>query len=378
MENAGIENVKGVPVILFSIFHFPFSLYLCFVEKNELIKAFVCLGKIFRLLGDNEAWPGYGPGVSEDEYNQLQAVIRKEQQLNPWFTESSVRSALKGLAAMLETPRFTEWADSYSFTTSPKKVLIVMAGNIPMVGFHDFMCVLLSGNIAVCKLSSSDQRLLPSFAALLKLWCPEAGERIRFAPGPVKEIDAVIATGSNNSVGQFQSYFGHYPHVFRRNRTSVAVLDGTETKEELALLGNDMFDYFGLGCRNVSRIFVPQDFELNRLFEAIVDKGDIVNHHKYANNYDYNRTIYLMNQVPFLDNNFMILKEEKGLFSPLSVVYYQRYSDMSEVNAFLDEQEMNIQTVVGHGFNAFGSSQCPAVDDYADNVDTMQWLNELS
>lgn len=342
-----------------------------------MIDSFVKLGELFRLLSEETEWPGFDSGLTEDEYLSLQKLINKEQIYNPWFTKESVLFALNSLAGMLKRNVLEDFASHYSVTTSPKRVAIIMAGNIPMVSFHDLLCVVLSGHTAVCKLSSDDQRLLPAFIVVLQRWNPGFSSVIECRPGPVRNMEAVIATGSDNSVTYFEQYFGRYPHIFRKNRTSVAVLSGDETQEELKLLGEDMFRFFGLGCRNVSRIFIPKNFELNRLFEAIVDYGSIVNHHKYANNYDYNRTVYMMNRIPFLENNFCLFKEDESLFSPLSVFFYSRYDAREEVETFLKMHSESIQTVVGHNYEPFGKAQCPGISDFADGVDTMSWLTSL-
>lgn len=335
------------------------------------------LGDLFRALGNERSWNGFESGLTADEYASLEQLIGKVNIYNPWFTKDSVLFALRSLGAMLERDTLGPFANRYGTTAHPKRIAIIMAGNIPLVGFHDLMCVLLSGHKAVCKLSSSDAHLLPAFLGVLKQWNPEISEELEWTTGPIKHIDAVIATGSDNSANYFEQYFGKYPHIFRRNRTSVAVLNGNETPEELVALGEDLFRYFGLGCRNVSKLFVPRDFNLDRIFEGIVNQGAVVNHHKYANNYDYNRTIYMMNSVPFLDNNFCILREDDGLFSPLSVFFVQRYDQMNEVTAYLKEHADVIQTVVGEGFHAFGQAQQPAIDDFADGIDTLAWLVEL-
>lgn len=348
------------------------------MKKETIIDVLLQLGKLFRALGNEQSWDGFTTGLTEDEYAQLQRLIVKEQILNPWFTKNSVAHALKSLGEMLKPEVLQPFADNYGFAKQPKRVAIIMAGNIPLVGFHDVMCVLLSGHKALCKLSSSDARLLPAFTHIMYQWNPELKDFLICSVGPLKEIDAVIATGSDNSANYFESYFGKHPHIFRKNRTSVAILDGSETPEELTALGEDMFRYFGLGCRNVAKLLVPEDFNLNRIFEAIVPYGDIVNHHKYANNYDYNRTVYLMNSMPFLDNNFCLLREENGLFSPLSVFFVQRYRTPAEVDTFLAENAASIQTMVGHGYVPFGSAQTPAIDDFADGIDTMKWLETLS
>jgi hypothetical protein len=347
------------------------------VKKEQSIQILRRLGDLFAALGQEQPWSGYGTGLTEEEYSGLQQLIGKVNIYNPWFTKPSVLTALRSLGEMLKADSLLPFAEKYGETSLPKRVAIIMAGNLPLVGFHDLMCVLLSGHTAVCKLSSNDAHLLPAFTDVLKKWDPEVAGRIEWTVGPVKHIEAVIATGSDNSANYFEQYFGKYPHIFRRNRTSVAVLSGDETEEELQGLGADMFRYFGLGCRNVSKLFVPQDFDLNRVFEAIVGEGEIIHHHKYANNYDYNRTIYLMNSVPFLDNNFCMLKEDDGLFSPLSVFYVDRYASLSEVELFLLEHKDSIQTVVGSGYQPIGKAQEPAIDDYADGIDTMEWLVRL-
>jgi hypothetical protein len=226
-------------------------------------------------------------------------------------------------------------------------------------------------------LSSDDKTLLPALIALLKNFAPELGERITVSEAKLGEVDAIIATGSGNSMRYFESYFGHLPHVFRKNRTSIAVLTGEETKEELEALGSYIFTHYGLGCRNVSKLLIPKDFELNRFFEAIIDFGQIINHHKYANNYDYNRAIYLMNLEEILDNGFLLLKESDELFSPLAMLYYQRYENKEEVQLFLSKYIDDIQVVVGEGYEKFGQAQCPLLTDYADGIDTMDWLVKL-
>jgi hypothetical protein len=201
--------------------------------------------------------------------------------------------------------------------------------------------------------------------------------RITFSDRNLKGFDAIIATGSNNSLLHFKQYFSKYPHLFRHNRTSIAVLNGDESKDELSLLGNDILDYFGRGCRNVTHLLLPKGFELNRFFEAIVEQGEVINNKKYGNNYDYNKAIHLMNLAVFLDNNFLLLKESKDLFSPLSMVYYHYYENESEVTNYIEEHKNDIQCIVGKNYIPFGKAQCPSLCDYADNVDTINWLNSL-
>lgn len=347
------------------------------MKKEQLIDLLSKLGELFRALSQDAERPGFEIGLTEEEYRNLCELIAREHVHNPWFTKSAIQFSLNSLADMLEPNVLKPFAERYPEVKQPKRVAIIMAGNIPMVAFHDVVCVLLSGHTAVCKLSSNDKHLLPAVVNVLQKWNPELANRIECHSGQVKTMDAVIATGSDNATNYFEQYFGKYPHIFRKNRTSVAVLDGTESREELENMGSDLFRYFGLGCRNVSKIFIPRDFDTDRLFEAIVGYGEIVNHHKYANNYDYNRTIYMMNSIPFLDNNFCIFKEDEGLFSPLSVFFYQRYDSVEEVTQFLDTHKDSIQTVVGKGFQPLGKAQLPAIDDYADGIDTMEWLVKI-
>jgi hypothetical protein len=252
-----------------------------------------------------------------------------------------------------------------------------MAGNIPLVGFHDFLSVVISGNKAVVKLSSDDKNLLPAIVKILLIFNEGLGERIEISQGKIGEIDAVIATGSNNSMQYFNQYFGKYPHLFRKNRTSIAIIEGNESKAELESLGADIFTYFGLGCRNVSQVFIPKDYDINLIFEAIITHSEIVNHHKYANNYDYNKAIHLMNQEQILDNGFVLFKESDQLFSPLAMLFYHRYENQNELELYLHNNKENIQVVVGKSYVPFGKAQTPELNDYADGVDTMKWLEEL-
>jgi len=347
------------------------------VKRENEISGFAQLGKLMTALGNEDPWAGFTIGATEIEYQKLQGIISKQFVLNGWFTKENVLQSLKALGNQLTEENLLRWTVNYSYSSSPKKIGVIMAGNIPLVGFHDFLCVLLSGNIAVTKLSSDDNTLLPALAEQLIQYAPTLKERIQFSFGKLGEIDAIIATGSDNSTKYFEQYFGHYPHLFRKNRTSIAVLTGNETKEELIALGKDIFSYFGLGCRNVSHLLIPKGFDLNRFFEAIVDYHPIVNHHKYANNYDYNKAVYLMNLMELLDNNFMLLRESEELFSPLSMVHYQYYTTKDEVETYLNKNKANIQATVGHQFIPFGEAQAPKLDDYADGVDVMKWLNSI-
>jgi len=258
-----------------------------------------------------------------------------------------------------------------------------MAGNIPLVAFHDWFCVLLSGNKFKGKLSSDDNLLLPFLSKVLITIEPYFENQIEFTEGQLKNMDAVIATGNNNSARYFEYYFSKLPHIIRKNRNSVAVLDGTEKSDELGLLGKDIFQYFGLGCRNVSKLFVPEKYKFDMFFESIIEFKDIVMHNKYANNYEYNRTIYLMNSdKSLLDNNFLLLKADLSYSSPIGVLFYEFYSDINSLNAKLENEKEQIQCIVSKNNNVknaigFGKAQCPSLNDYADGIDTMKFLISL-
>lgn len=342
-----------------------------------IITVFGQLRKSLMAFVSNDEWPGYECGLTEQEFLDFKILINKEVQLNPWFTKDNCLKALNGIIHLTEKESLDQFSDTYQFTDKPKTIAVIMAGNIPFVGFHDLLCVLITGNKALCKLSSSDSRIPVKLIEWMLQWNPELKEYIRIALGPIKNYDAVIATGSNNSIAQFETYFGHVPHLFRKNRTSIAILDGSETNEELSQLGADCFDFFGMGCRNVSKLYLPAGFNLDRIFENFLGQAHLIQHHKYGNNYDYNRTVYLMNQIRFLDNNVFMLKEDEGIHAPLSVIYYEFYEKRSDLLKKMNELDEQLQAIVGHGFIPFGKAQSPDITDFADGVDTCKWLNSL-
>jgi hypothetical protein len=252
-----------------------------------------------------------------------------------------------------------------------------MAGNIPMVGFHDLLCVLVSGNKAVVKYSSDDDRLLPGVLSMLFLFAPELSGRVEVKPDRIGDVDAVIATGSNNSARYFEHYFGHLPRIIRKNRNAVAILTGDESEDELKGIGEDIFRYFGLGCRNVSKLYLHKDFDLDRFFGAVYDWHPIGDHSKYANNYDYHKALWLMDGADLVENGFLLLKEDKLLSSPVASLYYERFGDTEQLGYQLKALDQEIQCIVGHGHIPFGKAQQPRIADYADGVDTMKFLTEL-
>ena len=314
---------------------------------------------------------------NDDEFN---AVLRKSEIENPWFTIENQKFALKQWANLLTEQNLNQWLSQYKTPLLSKRVGLILAGNIPMVGFHDVISVVLSNHIPVIKLSSKDKRLLPF---LLEKWNELSDGNVHYEiVEKLENFDAVIATGSNNTARYLEYYFKESLSIIRKNRTSVAVLKGDETDGELQLLAEDIFRYYGLGCRNVTRMFIPEDFVIDRIFENFLNFKEVINHNKYANNYEYNRAVYLLNQEKFWDNNFVMLKEDEALFSPLSVINFSRYSTLDEVRDFIKANEENIQAVVAKpelGFESIGlgEAQNPGLDTYADHVDTMKFLEVI-
>ncbi|MBV6439108.1 MAG: hypothetical protein EPGJADBJ_00740 [Saprospiraceae bacterium] len=320
---------------------------------------------------------------------ELDAAIQKSYLENSWFTEANTRNALNAIAgAFLDQEKLEAWAKQYGISKiqHPDKTIgLVMAGNIPLVGFHDWLCVFVAGQRAKIKLSDKDKRLLPLLVKKMGEWAHESWEYTGFVPEnePLKDFDAVIATGSNNTARYFEQYFGKYPHIIRRNRNGVAVLNGLETMADLYALGRDIFTYFGLGCRNVSKLYVPHGYHFDTLLEALHEYRDIIHHDKYKNNFDYNLTLLILNQVPYKNNGCLLLTEESSLKARIASVHYEYYDDLFDIDARLAEKKDEIQCVVSHvnlrdfAVLPFGKSQEPGLSDYADGVDVMRFLTEL-
>ena len=306
----------------------------------------------------------------------LDKVIEIAETYNNWFIPKFVNDAIQGIGLWLNTAELSAFTKNLR-EIQPRMVALVCAGNLPLVCFHDLLCILISGHKVLIKLSGDDKVLPPFFLKLLCHFEPAFEQQIFFADGKLGSFDAVIATGSNNTAGHLRHYFGKYPHIIRQSRGSLAILDGSESDEELRLLGRDIFQYFGLGCRNVSKLMVPKNYSFNRFFESIVDYGFVVNNKKYGNNYDYHRAIYLLESIPFLDNNFLMIREQTALLSPVAVLHYQFYDSPAEIEQYLREQSENIQCVVGKGHVPYGYSQSPVISDFADKVDTLDFLVNL-
>ncbi len=310
----------------------------------------------------------------------FQSIAESARLENPWFTEENVAMAFSGIQKFLSREVLVAWTSTYTFSNPSKKIALIMAGNIPLVGFHDLLCVLLSGHSILLKQSSKDTVLTKFIIAELIAIEPRFASFITITEEYLKEFDAVIATGSDNAARYFDFYFKKYPHIIRKNRTSVAILDGTETTEMLTALGSDVFRYFGLGCRNVSKIFVPKGYSFNSLFESWEGFSSTINHHKYFNNYEYQKSILLINGNQFLDNGFVMLQESEKLVSPISVLFIEYYDSLPGLEEKLLMHRDKIQCIVGNTVLAktkFGQAQFPVIEDYADQIDTLKFLTTL-
>jgi hypothetical protein len=334
------------------------------VNKDATIRAFVSLGNKL-----------------DTRLPEIKAVMEQAYLKNNWFTETNVTLCLKNWQSCLTEDALTSWLNEVpSRNASPKEVGIIMAGNVPLVGFHDLLCVLATGNKAKIKLSQNDEVLMKYCVALLIEAEPGLENFIQIAERVIKP-DALIATGSNNSSRYFEYYFRDIPCIIRKNRTSVAVLDGSESKEKMELLADDIFQYFGLGCRNVTKLLVPRDYDLIPLLDATQKYSDVGNHHKYANNNTYHRAIFLMNLTKHLDTGYLLVKEDEKLHTPLSCIFYQRFDSDNEVNNWLSDHIDEIQVVVSDQSEPnhipFGTTQHTKLSDYADGVNTLNFLNNL-
>ena len=308
--------------------------------------------------------------------------IKRAFESNGWFTNENVTFAFKEWSKLLNNNNLTEWTSYYSLNNeSSNSIGVIMAGNIPLVGFHDFLTVLMSGHSIQIKQSSSDAFFLPLIARFLEHVEPGFKGKIVFSDDRLSEFDAVIATGSNNTARHFEYYFGNYPHIIRRNRNSVAILTGEESSEDLNALGEDIFRYFGLGCRSVSKLMVPSGYDFDLLFGALYSFKDLIDYDKYRNNYDYNKAVYLMSRFDLLENGFVMLKEDASYASPIATLFYEFYDNKDSLKNKLETDADLIQCIVGKGndlnYVPFGQTQKPQLNDYADGVDTFEFLVNL-
>lgn len=350
------------------------------MELKRRINALVSLGEFLSTINAHSPQP--------ESENTIEAILGKAKAENGWFTLENIEFALHNWSKALSEENLNQWVSKYNLedfaaeeSKTVKTVAIVMAGNVPLVGFHDLLSVLITGNKVLAKLSSNDKTLIPFLAEKLISIEPEFKNYIEFTEGRLDNFDAVIATGSNNTSRYFDYYFGKYPNIIRKNRNSVAVLTGNETDEDLNLLADDIFQYFGLGCRNVSKLYVPEGYNFEKFFKAIYGWKEIIHNHKYINNYDYNKAVYLMDSFPLLDNEFLLLKEDAGFSSPIAVLFYEKYTSLTDLKKTLDAHAENLQCVVGKeeitNRISFGKTQSPELWDYADGVDSVAFLLNL-
>lgn len=348
------------------------------VKKN----AFVKIGRFLNQFATNDFVKDDNICHNDEFYSSFENLIHSSVHYNGWFTSEQVLIATRSWADALSQENLDKWCSAYDFTNEPlKRVGLILAGNIPLVGFHDFISVLLSGNIAMVKLSSNDQKLLPFLAKYLIAVEPGFADRIVFVEGKLENFDAVIATGSNNTARYFEYYFTSVPHIIRKNRNSVAILTGAETHEEMVALGEDIFTYFGLGCRNVSKLFVPKGYNFDAFYQGIFEQQEVIKYEKYVSNYDYNKAVFLMSDYKILDNGFLTIREDVSYGSPISSVFYEYYDTLDAVKERLISDADKIQCIVSNQITAdsvaFGQTQYPQLWDYADNVDTLSFLLNL-
>ena len=350
------------------------------LEKTK--KAFVELGKFLAQFNLDKNIRNTAVLHNDLFFDEFQELIAYQKHFNGWFVESEVYFAIQSWAEALGKENLDNWLSAYTIKEKqPKTVGLILAGNIPMVGFHDFLSVLVSGHKALVKTSSNDKKLLPFLANYLIKVEASLENRIEFIEGKLEKFDAVIATGSNNTSRYFEYYFRDKPSIIRKNRNSVAILTGDESEEDLIGLGKDIFTYFGLGCRNVSKLYVPKGYSFDMFFKAMYAYKELINNPKYINNYDYNKAVFLMSNFLILDNGFLVLKQDSGYSSPISSVFYEYYTDLEKLKQRLKEDQELIQCVVGNKIVenqvAFGQTQHPKLSDYADGIDTILFLNEI-
>ena len=350
------------------------------VEKR--IEAFTKLGEFLAQFQPEGIVKNDAVALNDMFFDPFNLQIKRASEFNGWFTLDNVLIAFSKWSKILNKSNLDKWLSSYDLSNvQRKKVGVIMAGNIPLVGFHDFLVVLISGHEIIAKQSSSDSYFLPLIAKYLEYVAPEFKGLISFTDEKLNNFDAVIATGSNNTARYFDYYFGKYPSVIRRNRNSAAVLTGKESQEDLSNLGEDIFRYFGLGCRSVSKIFVPRDYDFDPFFTAIYDHKSVLNYDKYINNYDYNKAVYLMSEYKLFENGFLMLKEDKSYASPIATLFFEYYDDQLALEKKLQDDKESIQCLVGNSDQLnmvpFGQTQNPQLWDYADDVDTLAFLEQL-
>lgn len=350
--------------------------------QNEIKECFIKLDQFLSQFKNSSVIQNDTVKNNDLFLDRMVNLIQQSQSYNGWFTEENVYFSLESWSKALTEENLSKWLENYDFSkVQPKNVGLILAGNIPLVGFHDLLSVLISGHNAIVKLSSNDQQLIKFMVDYLVALDNRFATKVTFVEGKLENFDAVIATGSNNTSRYFEYYFSSKPNIIRKNRNSVAILTGNETKEELIALSEDIFRYFGLGCRNVSKLFVPKEYDFKLFFEAMFTQSEVIHYEKYANNYDYNKAVFLMSNFKLLDNEFLLLKEDEGYASPIGSLFYEKYDSLDELHTRLKNDEEKIQCIVSKELKShhvpFGKTQKPELWDYADGIDTLEFLIEL-
>ncbi|NJB83350.1 acyl-CoA reductase [Wenyingzhuangia aestuarii] len=345
-------------------------------------QAFITLGHFLSQFTTTEIVKKEDVPFNDLFFDVFTTQIKRAEEYNSWFTQDNVLFSFESWTNALSKESINQWLEAYDIpNNSDKTIAVIMAGNIPLVGFHDFLSVAITGNKVLAKLSSNDKYFIPLVAKYLEHVEPSFKGQFEFTEEKLQNYDAVIATGSNNTARYFDYYFGKHPHIIRKSRNSVAVLDGTETHEELEALSDDIFRYYGLGCRSISKLFVPKDYELDNLFKAVYKHRDIINYTKYANNYDYNKAVYLMSLFDMKENGFLMMKEDPSYASPIATLFYETYDDLESLKDKILTDSDKIQCVATNlnieNSVKLGQTQAPKLWNYADNVDTVKFLITL-
>ena len=351
-------------------------------HKKNIIKELVSLGRFLSQFSTEK--PSRCPTIANNNifFDGFIDQLKLASKFNGWFTKENICFALKQWSELLKEKSLVQWLSNYPNSNSqPKTIALIMAGNIPLVGFHDFLACIVTGHNIIIKQSSNDRHLLPFIVSYLIHEASLIKSKIKFVDNKIEKFDAVIATGSNNTARYFNAYFKNKPSIIRNNRNSIAILSGNESENDLKNLSNDIFRYYGLGCRSVSKIYVPKNYDFDMLFKAVYKWNPVINIRKYLNNYDYNKAVYIMSEFDIIENGFLMLKEDRRLSSPIATLFYEYYDNVSELKSKLKAISSEIQCIVANGFNSkeikFGSTQSPTLKDYADGVDTVDFLLKI-
>lgn len=351
-------------------------------HKKNIIKELVSLGRFLSQFSTEK--PSRCPTIANNNifFDGFIDQLKLASKFNGWFTKENICFALKQWSELLKEKSLVQWLSNYpNSNNQPKTIALIMAGNIPLVGFHDFLACIVTGHNLIIKQSSNDRHLLPFIVSYLTREESLIKSKIKFVDNKIEKSDAVIATGNNNTARYFNAYFKNKPSIIRNNRNSIAILNGNESENDLKNLSNDIFRYYGLGCRSVSKIYVPKNYDFDMLFKAVYKWHPVINVRKYLNNYDYNKAVYIMSEFDIIENGFLMLKEDRRLSSPIATLFYEYYDNVSELKSKLKVISSEIQCIVANGFNSkeikFGSTQSPALKDYADGVDTVDFLLKI-